>query len=82
MFCFCTNTCTHIYAPPLLFHPHLPRYHWDISMALAMLYVCFVIPIQVTFGSTRPGSWLGLDLLLSLIFVLDIVVNLNTGILC
>lgn len=59
--------------------PPVCRYHWDMAMAGAMLYVSFVVPIQIPFGSTRPGPWLALDLALSMVFVCDIVVNLNTG---
>lgn len=76
------SCCVFIVCPQGVLHGfsmYVGRYHWDMAMAGAMLYVCFVIPIQITFGSTRPGPWLALDLALSLVFIGDILVNLNTG---
>uniref|UniRef100_A0AAV2JSK0 Ion transport domain-containing protein n=1 Tax=Knipowitschia caucasica TaxID=637954 RepID=A0AAV2JSK0_KNICA len=66
---------------PLLNHGGIARTLWDIIVNVATLYIAIIVPYEITFMranlANRPT--LGLDTIMEIFFVLDILVNFRTS---
>ncbi|GMH39739.1 hypothetical protein BSKO_07637 [Bryopsis sp. KO-2023] len=52
---------------------------WDVLMVMCVAYNCFMFPPRIAFGNSDVGPMFVADLVLDFIFLLDVLVNLNTG---
>lgn len=63
-----------------LFHPEsLLRLLWDISAMLFIFYQAVSVPFRICFNVPTKGGWAVLEFIITLCFMLDILVNFNTG---
>jgi len=65
-----------------VFHPTNPiRLKWDAAISIIMVYIVVNIPIQICFEVDLPLShpWSWSDFALNVFFMVDILINLNTG---
>jgi CRP-like cAMP-binding protein len=54
------------------------REWWDLLLLALIMYSAFTVPLRVCFSADATGYWLGFEIIISIIFVLDIVANFNT----
>ena len=54
------------------------REWWDLLLLALIVYSAFMVPLRVCFSADATGYWLGFEIIISIIFVLDIVANFNT----
>ncbi|CAG9328121.1 unnamed protein product [Blepharisma stoltei] len=54
------------------------RVLWDLLIIISVLYEGFIIPFSIAFNYTLEGSFMYLEISLSLIFFIDIAMNFNT----
>jgi len=65
-----------------VFHPHGNfRQKWDFAVCVIMFYIILDIPIQLCFEIDLPPfhPWSVADLCINIFFMIDILVNFNTG---
>ena len=56
------------------------RLHWDALMALCVCYNCLIVPVRIGFSEKSKWSPLAItDLVIDLLFLLDIFLNFHTG---
>ena len=52
---------------------------WDILIIVALLYICFVVPYEISFNSDNAGestTQLILTLVIDILYGIDIIINL------
>jgi len=67
---------------------HLPALHptgfvrqtWNLLVAVSVVFVCWKIPYEFGFEKLETGAFETIDIILEVVFWLDIVLNFNTGI--
>ena len=55
------------------------RCRWDVIIVLLTLYTCYALPLRVAFGDDKFGPLAAMSLLVDMLFLVDILINLNTG---
>ena len=64
----------------IIFHPESPiRLSWDILLLLMIIYQALTVPYFICFNDTYPDSMNIIDIFLTFVFIIDILVSLNTG---
>lgn len=64
----------------LTFDPHDHRRQmWDLAMTALLLYSMAEVPLQVAFGDELAIGWRYFDVLVDLLFIIDIGVNFRTA---
>lgn len=64
----------------LQFRPETPaRILWDIFLMLVIVYQAISVPFRICFSVPVTGAWVSLEFTFTLVFILDIFVNFNTG---
>lgn len=65
------TTTTHAYAQA--------RLVWDGLLLLLMAYYCVMVPLRIPFGEDSWNALLVVDLVLTAIFLIDVLLNFHTG---
>ena len=70
--------------PTLLLHHSLcftgaRRARWDLLIVLAIFYSCATLPLRAAFGDNQVGPFFMFDMGLTVFFLVDIILNFNTG---
>ena len=58
------------------------RSRWDLTLAIVLLFVCFVVPIRVAFPENFVSvqiAWLVVDSIFDSLFIIDLLLNFITG---
>lgn len=55
------------------------RARWDLLIVLAIFYSCGTLPLRAAFGDNEVGPFFMFDMGLTVLFLLDILLNFNTG---
>jgi hypothetical protein len=63
----------------VIFPVHGYKEAWDTGMLLLILYSAVVIPFRVCFSSEATGAFWAFELLLSIFFIIDLILNFNTA---
>jgi hypothetical protein len=72
------------YAPTrasfLHFHPHATfRQRWDLGLMSLIVYNAISIPLQLSFFDEVHAAWTGVDIVVDIIFIVDIIINFLTA---
>ena len=64
-------------------HSSPRRYYWDLFVIMLALYNSFMTPFQFSFnymmGLTETSPWKQIDIVIDLIYVVDIIVGFMTS---
>lgn len=55
------------------------RARWDLIIVIAIFYSCAVLPLRAAFGDNKVGPFFMFDMGLTVLFMIDIFLNFNTG---
>ncbi|GAB4818740.1 hypothetical protein N2152v2_005786 [Parachlorella kessleri] len=55
------------------------RARWDLLIVLAIFYSCATLPLRAAFGDNQVGPFFMFDMGLTVFFLVDIILNFNTG---
>ncbi|RHY39421.1 hypothetical protein DYB38_005870 [Aphanomyces astaci] len=67
--------------PPLMFDPDSDtKIKWDLGLALCVLYTTCVVPVRISFGIEASGFISVFEIVIDVLFFLDIAFSFRTGI--
>ncbi|ETV96450.1 hypothetical protein H310_10203 [Aphanomyces invadans] len=67
--------------PPLMFDPDSDtKIKWDLGLALCVLYTTCVVPVRISFSLEASGFIFALEILIDVLFFVDITFSFRTGI--
>lgn len=62
--------------------PHAPRkFRWDLLMLVLILYSCITVPFRLGMDHQAKGYWWFVEVMVSLVFIADIVLSFQTAVL-